>query len=629
MVSVIEHRVSNEVDFPYRTEDVKFSPSGRRLAVAATDGCIVLYAVDTEARPVRLVSEVELRSAALLVPHGVDFLSEDVLVVANRNGKLAFFRVPPPERWHGSCQVEPLLEVTSRLFGATGVTRKLRERDLYCGPGSVRLLDGILYVCCNYRNTVSTFSCRLDGDAVTVEEGVVIAHEGLEVIDGIALSDDGDLMALSDHDHHRVVVYRRLAHSSRQRPEYAPACSLTDVDLHYAHGLRFDRDATSLYVADAGGRFLHVFSDSAGWRTDAGASTVKTRGVDEDAFARSQEVVPLEHRMLEGGLKGIDIAPDGKTIVVTCRNQVLRFLDTGKAALPARGPNARTALPAAAEVALSCLVDDTPAIWDSIVPWLATATVLAGIDAAHIHLHHVCPLRPAIAQLCDRLGVRTHAVQAFDARNPYANKIVQGKTQFGQVGSVVLTDVDMVFTAAPPFSQMHGLVGGKPVDMPNPPLAVLQDIFRRARVDFLGIYTGHYVENGSGLSFETLLGNFNGGMYIVPPQVLAQLWPRWDHWTRWLIDHADMMGQWEKHADQIGFALAVSELKLPLRLLDNRWNYPAHIDQPRMQAAPWVLHHHARLDRHGQLLPVSSAVVQALVYRINGVVRDFKRMHGL
>ena len=69
-----------------RTEDVKFSPSGRVLAVVATNGVISLLAVDTCSRPVQIGQYAELHSTSLSSPHGIDFLSEDVVVVANRSG---------------------------------------------------------------------------------------------------------------------------------------------------------------------------------------------------------------------------------------------------------------------------------------------------------------------------------------------------------------------------------------------------------------------------------------------------------------------------------------------------------------------------------------------------------------
>jgi len=334
--------------------------------------------------------------------------------------------------------------------------------------------------------------------------------------------------------------------------------------------------------------------------------------------------------MLEGGAKGLDISPDGKIIALTCRNQVLRFLDINSAVEP-RGHalafvDDRGAA-ATAEIALSCLVDDTPEIWASLIPWLATAIVLAKVDPKNIHIHHVCPLRPQISRLCEEVGVQTHRVDVFDALNPYTNKIIQGTREFGQVKSVILTDVDTVFTEPPPFSQMHGLVGGKPVDMPNPPLEILAEVFSKAQVETLGVCSNRYMADRVEIPFETLIGNFNGGVYIIPVDVLARLTARWIFWTRWLLGNITLLDKWWKHADQVGFNLAVSELKMPLRILDNRWNYPGHLEQPRAHATPWILHHHARLDAHGQILPVSSAVVQGLVSRVNSTIRSFRRAH--
>ena len=97
------------------------------------------------------------------------------------------------------------------------------------------------------------------------------------------------------------------------------------------------------------------------------------------------------------------------------------------------------------DVAWSCVVDDTPEIWSSIVPWLATAIGLAGIKPALIHIHHVCSLRREVADLCRELEVNTHAIEPFDPRYPHTNKIRQCTTDFMGVRRVVLTDVDVAF----------------------------------------------------------------------------------------------------------------------------------------------------------------------------------------
>ncbi len=332
MLKIIPHISSVNTNLSYRTEDIRFSPSGRRLAVASTDNCLLIYAVDLTMRPIRIELEMELRSLSLLVPHGVEFLSEDKLVVANRNGNLSFFQISPLSDWHNwhrCLQIESIFEVQSPLFGLTDQKRMLRDRELFCGPGSVRFFNNTLYVSCNYLNTVSTFFCQLDNEKLSVQEGIVIAHHGLEVIDGIALSQDGNLMALSDHDNHRVVIYRRTMNPSELlgRPHFSIICSLTDIDMHYAHGLCFDRTGNALFVADAGGRYINVFKNNGDWDMDMLKSSVKIIGVDLEAFNKTQDSVNEKFRILEGGEKGLDIDPSGRIMVTTCNNQTIRFFE--------------------------------------------------------------------------------------------------------------------------------------------------------------------------------------------------------------------------------------------------------------------------------------------------------------
>ncbi|OYV05187.1 MAG: hypothetical protein CFE26_12895, partial [Verrucomicrobiales bacterium VVV1] len=93
-----------------RTEDVRFSPDNRRLAIAAfiENACFVFdIEIDrTASKPVVRISDyLEIRSDAIREPHGLDFIGENLLLVANRKGSLALFAIP--ERMSGS-RVHPL-----------------------------------------------------------------------------------------------------------------------------------------------------------------------------------------------------------------------------------------------------------------------------------------------------------------------------------------------------------------------------------------------------------------------------------------------------------------------------------------------------------------------------------------
>ncbi len=76
------------------------------------------------------------------------------------------------------------------------------------------------------------------------------------------------------------------------------------------------------------------------------------------------------------------------------------------------------------DVAWSCVVDDTPEIWSSIVPWLATAIELARIVPSQIHVHHVCALRPEIAEFCrTRLADSVQVLAIYHSARWYSSLI--------------------------------------------------------------------------------------------------------------------------------------------------------------------------------------------------------------
>src|SRR5512145_1824787 len=68
-----------------RTEDLRFSPSGRRLAIACYTSARIAELDLGDAGPRVAVTAIELvDSEALREPHGIDFVDEDTLAVANR-----------------------------------------------------------------------------------------------------------------------------------------------------------------------------------------------------------------------------------------------------------------------------------------------------------------------------------------------------------------------------------------------------------------------------------------------------------------------------------------------------------------------------------------------------------------
>ncbi len=271
------------------------------------------------------------------------------------------------------------------------------------------------------------------------------------------------------------------------------------------------------------------------------------------------------------------------------------------------------------DTAWSCVVDDKPAIWSSIKPWLVTAVELARIPPACIHVHHVCRLSDDVAALCRSLGVNTHPVEPFDVRYPHANKTRQCMSDFAGASRVVLTDVDVVFAMPPPLDDIQGEVAGKLVDQPNPPWHILGQVFKAAGLPVPQPCTNSYMAHGQGrVTFETIPGNFNGGLYVIRRAWLHRLGMAWDGWARWLIERIGLLDRWALHVDQVSFCLAVNELGINMSRLDDRWNYPLHLGGNPDVTDPFILHHHADFDVTGRLRTV--AQVGSVVRRVNEVI---------
>ncbi len=94
-----------------RTEDVKFSPSNRRLAVAAFGkNKITVFeisiATSRNSKSITLTGATEISSTCLNSPHGLDFIDDERIIVANRDGQACIFEVPLDAM--GNCELAPV-----------------------------------------------------------------------------------------------------------------------------------------------------------------------------------------------------------------------------------------------------------------------------------------------------------------------------------------------------------------------------------------------------------------------------------------------------------------------------------------------------------------------------------------
>jgi DNA-binding beta-propeller fold protein YncE len=296
-----------------RTEDVTFSPNNERLAVACFgNDLVVVFDVavdDGGTRPrVRLSGPITMRSDSLNTPHGLCFLDDDTLVVANRGGEVPIFALPPRDRTGRAVSVYPLC--TIRADNLDGLD----------APGSVtaaRLAPDLfeVLVCNNDAGNVShhVVDAR-DGYRVLNSEVVLAA--GLDVPDGVALSADRCWLAVSNHEHHKVFVYRNRPDLAVDTPSDGALCGML-----YPHGLRFTADGRHVVVADAAAPHVYVYTGAGGDWTGTRRPSRSVRVMDDATFLRGH------CNPEEGGPKGLDIDRTSRVMLVTSEHQPLAFFD--------------------------------------------------------------------------------------------------------------------------------------------------------------------------------------------------------------------------------------------------------------------------------------------------------------
>lgn len=293
-----------------RTEDIRFSPDNRFLAIAGflAKKCLLLeIAIEREASGivVRADDFVEVTSDGISQVHGIDFIDHRTLAVANRNVKVAVVRLPdsvPEGRQYRA-------QVLRHLHGGPFCRIKT--------PGSVavRRLSGgqvDLLVCNNYAHRV-TRHVVVPRLGYLSWRNQVLLKQGLDIPDGIAVSGDGRWIAVSSHATRDVKIFDA---ATPLGPDARPAGVLREAN--YPHGLRFTPDDRHILVADAASPNVHVYERGRSWAGPRDAIR-KVAVLDRTTFMRGH------NNPEEGGPKGLDIDRTGTVLATTCEECALAF----------------------------------------------------------------------------------------------------------------------------------------------------------------------------------------------------------------------------------------------------------------------------------------------------------------
>jgi len=189
-----------------------------------------------------------------------------------------------------------------------------------------------------------------------------------------------------------------------------------------------------------------------------------------------------------------------------------------------------------------------------------------------------------------------------------------------------LMDADIFVIYPIPEIYKNQRLSGKIVDLANPRIAVLDELFMEANFIARPKITKADIEKNK----STYKSNLNGGFYVIPVEHINPIDNAWKKWILWILDHPDSLSQVRKlhHTDQIAFSMALTELEIDLNPLSREYNFPCHLFIEE-DCSPKILHYHHLLSETGITnlnphLHDYSLQLEQVNLQICNWIRDFK-----
>ncbi len=231
------------------------------------------------------------------------------------------------------------------------------------------------------------------------------------------------------------------------------------------------------------------------------------------------------------------------------------------------------------KIAFSCVVDAKPRFeWQAFI---LVQSLLRNVkcDPKDIKVHCLPGVSKSFRKTINQLSIDIVDIQPFEG-SLYCNKIQQCFSNvFDSYERVILLDCDLFFFSLPSLD-VDLIFSAKIVDLPNPPIGILDDVFQSASIKQPG-----QVPVDCSLSDEetTYENNFNGGLYIIDRKYLQQIGIAWKKQASWLLEHLDLLKNYHYHVDQIAMSLALSELGIKSQRLATQNNFPVHLPAERLK----------------------------------------------
>jgi hypothetical protein len=209
----------------------------------------------------------------------------------------------------------------------------------------------------------------------------------------------------------------------------------------------------------------------------------------------------------------------------------------------------------------------------------------------------------------------------------YCNKLRQLDffTKLEAIGynGVLLLDLDMFFVDKLSFENPNRF-SGRIVGGPNPPLSVLNRIFKEANLLIPALTPTPVKEK-----HNTFNNHFNGGFYYIPWDDIEEVNKYWMFWAEWLFDRQHLFDNEQQciHIDQVSMCMALSSQKIETLILPNNYNFPTqkdHVIEYDQTMPIYLLHYHHAISNEGHLTyeQTPDPKIIAAIKKANSMIGD-------
>ena len=292
---------------------MKFSPDCQWLGITGfTNNSIYLFSTNVSytnnVKIVDIKKSIIVRSNCLHYPHGICFIDNNHIIVANREGLIDILKIQTEPKSNMEIKISPI------------ATIKGGYRSRVKSPGSItciKLENGSYRVlaCNNYIHTITSHNVTFLKGVKVKNEGVLI-RRGLSIPDGICVSPDRKWVAVSNHSTGTVLLYKVEPELNKKTK---PSAMLNGSVC--PHAIRFSEDGEMLLVADSASPYMHIYKRTSEDWCSVQKPYKSIRMLSEDVFLLGR------YNTQDGGTKGIDINYADSMLAVTSEHLPLAFYD--------------------------------------------------------------------------------------------------------------------------------------------------------------------------------------------------------------------------------------------------------------------------------------------------------------